>query len=141
MSENNIKSGFQATGIWPLNAQAVNQYMQPSVQFIVADPIHENEDTDNDEEEDNNMAQDEQGSNSPTREQYFIGEFEPHLQSSIGGMDCSSSGTEENLNLGNASQPSIHRFLQLPQVEVQGRQRKSREEPLVDYSKSIMFIS
>jgi hypothetical protein len=56
LTESNIKSGFQATGIWPLNAQAVNQYMQSSIQFIAADPTHENEDTDNDEEEDNNMA-------------------------------------------------------------------------------------
>ena len=41
------------------------------------------------------------------------------------------------MNLHNASSPSIHRFLQLPQVVVQGRQRRSKEEPLVDYSKSI----
>ena len=31
LTESNIKSGFQATGIWPLNARAMNQYMQPSV--------------------------------------------------------------------------------------------------------------
>jgi hypothetical protein len=46
-----------------------------------------------------------------------------------------------NINLRNASQSSIHRFLQLLEVVVQGRQRRNREEPLVDYSKSIMLTS
>lgn len=76
----------------------------------------------------------------PIREQYFIGSFEPDLQSNS-VVECSSSGGREDLNLHNAISPSIHRFLQLPQVVVQGRQRRSREESLVDYSKSIMLTS
>jgi hypothetical protein len=41
------------------------------------------------------MAEVEQGSSAPIRKQYFIGKFEPHLQSSTRGIDCSSSGTED----------------------------------------------
>jgi hypothetical protein len=107
LTESNIRSGFRATGISPLNARAVDQYMQSSVQFIVVDPGHENDDTDDDEEHDNNMAEDEQGYIAPIREQYFIGSFEPHLQDNTGGINYSRDGTEENINLGNASQSSI----------------------------------
>jgi hypothetical protein len=65
--ESNIWSGFRATGIWPLNAQAVNQYMQPFVQFIQTNLAHdENEDTDDNREEGNNMEADDQGSNNHT---------------------------------------------------------------------------
>jgi hypothetical protein len=77
----------------------------------------------------------------PAREQYFIGRFEPNLQSGSGGFEPSSSDGNHNKNNENTPQPSIHRFLQLLQVAVQGRQRRTREEPLVDYSKSIILTS
>jgi hypothetical protein len=41
--ESNIMSGFRATGIWPLNKEAVSQYMQPSEQFV---PANQNNDID-----------------------------------------------------------------------------------------------
>jgi hypothetical protein len=77
----------------------------------------------------------------PTRQQYFVGNFEPQLHCGSGGTDPSSSDSTEIRNHANASQPAIQRFLQLLEVVVQGRQRRTWEEPLVDYNKSIMLTN
>jgi hypothetical protein len=150
LTENNIRSGFWAIGIWPLNKDVVNQYMLPSVQFV---PANHSEDEEGD---DSSMEEEDQGTNDhageiemgvhtytsqPIREQYFVGSFEPNLPSGSAGFEPSNSDSNQNQSHENVSQPSIHRFLQLPQVAVQGRQRRTREEPLVDYSKSIMLTS
>jgi hypothetical protein len=72
----------------------------------------------------------------PPREQYFIGSFEPELPSGRVGSALNNSDAHQTQDHGNLSQTSIHNFLLLPQVAVPRRQRRTREEPLVDYSKS-----
>jgi hypothetical protein len=52
-----------------------------------------------------------------------------------------SCGPERNFDPSSGVQHSIHRFLQLPEVVVERRRRKTREEPLIDYSKSIILTS
>jgi hypothetical protein len=54
-------SGFRATGIWPLNREAINQYMQPSIQFVQVDLTHT--DDEHNEERNNCMEEGEEGSN------------------------------------------------------------------------------
>jgi hypothetical protein len=64
LTETNIKSGFRATGIWPFDREAVNQYMQPFVQFVQADPAHIDDKHSEDDEERNNCREGgEQGNN------------------------------------------------------------------------------
>jgi hypothetical protein len=74
-------------------------------------------------------------------EQYFIGTYEPQRGQCSEGIEPGSNVGDGDLHSKIALEPSIHRFLQLPQVVVPERQRRSREEPLVDYSKSIMLTS
>jgi hypothetical protein len=160
LTESNIKSGFRAIGIWPLNIQAINQYMQPSIQFIQPDVAnsHDEHSTDN-EERDSNMHKEKHGNfdhtqgssmqgqicdsepNQPRKGQYFIGTFEPQLQSLSRGNEPGSNDADQIENCGNMSQPTIHSFLQLPEMVLQRRERRTHDEPLVDYSKSIMLTS
>jgi hypothetical protein len=137
--------------------------MLPSAQFIQANPGDiDNSQSEDDEGDDSSMEEDDQfnnehaeerGSgiqicdsqatmpNQPAREQHFIGNCDPQLRNSSRQMASASSDGSETQNHENALQPSIHSFLQLPEVVVQGRPRRTREEPLVDYSKSIMLTS
>ena len=77
----------------------------------------------------------------PAKEQCFISKFEANLQSSSEGFEPSSNDGNHNQKNKNTPHPSIHRFLQLLQVVVQGHQKRTREELLVDYSKDIILTS
>jgi hypothetical protein len=197
LTESNIKVGFQSTGIWPFNSGAVNQYMTPSQQFIQANNIDNDEDTDVEEELDTTMEENDEGindnlldQNAPTgisedsldhisapqfqdskcpRQQYFVGGLEPSTAGCSAIISAMASGTPlalvqtagysaavstaatatplapvptANRTVATTSgQSSIHRFLQLPEVPLPERRRKCREEPLIDYNKSIMLTS
>jgi hypothetical protein len=163
LTESNIRNGFRATGIWPLNKDAINHHMLPSARFIQANPGNiDNGQSEDDEGDNSTMEEDDQFNNEhaeerrsgiqicdsqailpnqPVREQYFIGSYEPQLQSNSRRMASGSNNGSETQTHGNALQPSIHSFMQLPQVVVQRRPRRTREEPLVDYRKSIMLTS
>jgi hypothetical protein len=52
----NIKSGFKVTGIYPLNAHAVDKYFGPSEGFVTARPEEFGGDLDSSSEDDTNYA-------------------------------------------------------------------------------------
>ena len=59
-------------------------------------------------------------------------------------VDMRSVGRHDGSGRNGAANPraaAIENFLQLPEVPVQPRRRRSLEEPLVDYSKSILLTS
>jgi hypothetical protein len=61
LTKNNIQAGFRSTGIWPLNSEAVNEYMVPSQQFLL---VENNDDIDTEEEEEGRTIDDNtEGSN------------------------------------------------------------------------------
>jgi hypothetical protein len=62
LTENNIRSGFWATRIRPLNKDVINQYMLPSVQFV---PANHSED---DKGNDSSMEEEDQGTNDHAEE-------------------------------------------------------------------------
>jgi hypothetical protein len=85
----------------------------------------------------------------PPREQYFITGLDSGSGSYIAVAVAAPPAADAAdpiqadtvLAEAGPADSSVHRFLQLPKVPVLEYCRKSREEPLTDYSKSIMLTS
>lgn len=165
LTVSNIHAGFRSIGIWPLNPRAVDKYLAPSEQFVRGDGEAADVGTDSEEEPEdggsedhvvNEIAGDRIPSFQTSRQHFYIGsddtlgrvasDSDHDRDGDIVMRPVARSGDEQggdprpDLEVNTALTP-IENFLQLPEVPVNPRRRRTREEPLIDYSKSIMMTS
>ena len=128
-----IMKGFEATGIWPLQPNAMDKYMAPSTCYIESS---EDEDGDDGEEEvpvcSNAGAEDLIPETQELPQQYFI-------QSESDSDDC--SGNSNSDSEGGPSTMVQQNLFPLPRIERHARRASQTSEPLIDYSKSILMTS
>ena len=165
LTVSNIQAGFRSTGIWPLNPRAVDKYLTPSEQFVQVDgeaadtgPDSEEEPEDGGNEDHvlDEITGDRIPSSQPSRQHFYVGSDDT-LGRATSNLDqdhdgdvvlrpVAGSGDEQGGDPHpdhevNVAPTPIENFLQLPEVPVNPRRRRTREEPLIDYSKSIMMTS
>lgn len=165
LTVSNIQAGFRSTGIWPLNPRAVDKYLAPSEQFVQVDGEVADAGTDSEEEPEHGggedhvleeIASDRIPSSQPSRHHFYVGTDDSSGRAASDsdqdrdGDDVmrpvAGSGNEQGRDPPsdrevNIAPTPIETFLQLPEVPVNPRRRRNREEPLIDYSKSIMMTS
>ena len=156
LTVSNIQASFRSTGIWPLNPHAVDKYVAPSEQFVHVDGVAADAGTDSEEEPQDSsdedhileeIAGDRIPSSQPSRQHFYVGSNDV-LGGAASDSDQDRDGDIMHPVARSASEQGentaptpIENFLQLPQVLVNPRRRRTREEPLIDYSKSIMMTS
>ena len=142
-----IQKRFAATGIWPLQPTAIDQYMAPSSCYV--DPCKENiEDEYDDVEEDAipGIAEVQEAcipktasielehipESQPVDRQFFV---KPE-------SDCDLSSDSNTESEPDGKETNTRRNLfSLPQVQSRGHRGSQVEQTLIDYSKSILMTS
>lgn len=154
MTQHNIKKGFEACGIWPLNNTKMDGRMQPSECFRVAEEeAIFPEGVERVQQELAGLVIQEvtgdlvipetQPDMSPPR-QYFVAEAvddDGNLQLPASDVArAPAECTDLHSNTPNCDEPSIMQFLSLPK-HVQPAPRPRSDQPIVDHSRSIILTT
>ena len=138
LTPQNIRAGFRATGIWPLDATKMDKKMAPSEED---GPEHEG-----DEEEDvgevpiEEMMLDLVEEVSVVGGCHYVVDVDEESNSTRADLqDASIIGSTQQSQMEGGS--AITRFLPLPIVTEPSKRRKNTSEPIIDYSKSIFMTS
>lgn len=150
----NIIKGFRTTGIWPLNPNAMDKYTGPSQCFETEAP--ENGDgqpivSGSESEPDGGEGTDQGETEADPGMEELLGERIPSSQPAgerfYVPSDPDDSDREENGGradhepVNNAPLPALPNLFELPRVIRPARRQRHRNEPLIDYSSSILMTS
>ena len=144
-----IQKGFAATGIWPLNPNAMDKYMQPSSCFEEAAGSDFEGASDSASDCDLDAvtaghgpgpAEGENGEGGPAQEDQFR---DPHFfvasDPDLGSDGDGHAAQDSEEDIGSAA--TARNLFALPQIVRRTPRARRMEEPLVDYSKSIIMTS
>jgi hypothetical protein len=150
LSAENIQKGFKKTGIWPLNPQAVDDMMGPSLAFVdtvetaaLSSDLEEEQDLQLDDPLIEEVLEERVPSSQGERVQYFVRPAAGAVETTAGENDTLDIdydfGAQEGGPTGAGhSEGRLQRLLELPRI---GRPAKKprASEVLIDYSKSIIL--
>jgi hypothetical protein len=142
LTPNNITKGFRKTGIFPLNENAIDDKMGPTIQFVPRELVRESSSESDEGEDPGDTAAMEEvlGDRVPESQEGAVQYFVPtNADMGTAWASASSSSDSETGSPGRTEQAAhMAALLELPTVGPSCPRRRS-EEPLVDYSKSIIL--
>ena len=160
LSSANIKAGFRATGIWPMDREAIQRHLQPST--IFREPCHdhdpapgsqeqalesENEDTLHDQNVQVEASEQQEGGGEQSLESTEIAMHlaeEPiptteHFFVDVNHADPDVPDEMGSIDPDVEAVQSSTRFLTLPSLT--RRVNRNPRDPMIDFTKSIMLTS
>jgi hypothetical protein len=152
LSEKNIKKGFAKTGIWPFNPSIVDGFMGPAEAFQPDAPVVQDSSSDEaDEVQDDDpvmaeVVEDRVPASQEDVVQYFVRPEHGRapLSPRTVQLDTSESSDDEGcLAARDVDREERHsrfrRLLELPRIGPTPKRARRTDEPLIDYSKSIIL--
>ena len=120
----NIRAGFQTSGIWPLNLEAMKSKMDPSEGFV----LHSTTEVRFKDELNEEIMGEDIAPPSPHATHYYLDSVEEDVL-----------GDDEDEEESPSTHDNISNFLRMPQEVV--AIKKSRAKPFIDYFQSQIVTS